>query len=93
MLYQVTVRIDKSKVKEFAMKIMMGQLDRSHMISDSYCLKDDPALLWSVWEADSEDELDTILEDWKKYVTEITVTEVIKPKQALFQLSKPGKGS
>ena len=59
MLFQVKVRVDLSKMKEFGQKLQMNELDRSCIRGETYCLKDDPAVGFSIWEIDTTEEFET----------------------------------
>lgn len=51
MLFQVKVRVDVAKMAAFGNRLQAGDLDRSAIRGETYCLADDPAVGYSVWEA------------------------------------------
>jgi len=55
MLFQVKVRVNLSKMMEFGQKLQKGELDRSCIRGETHCLKNDPAVGYSIWEADNRD--------------------------------------
>ncbi len=83
MLFQIKVRVDILKMAEFVQKLQMGELDRSCIRGDTHCLKDDPAVGYSIWEAESRDELETVFAPWRKYYAAVEIKEVITPVQAM----------
>jgi hypothetical protein len=87
MLFQVKVRVNVNKLTEFAQKLLMGELDRSCIRGETYCLKSDPAVGYSIWEAESMEDFETKFSAWKDYYTEASVEEVINPMQAMLALS------
>ncbi len=86
MLFQVKVRVDLSKMKEFGQKLQMNELDRSCIRGETYCLKDDPAVGFSIWETNSKDEFESKFATWRAYYSEVEVKEVITPMQAMMAL-------
>jgi hypothetical protein len=94
MHFQVKVRVDVSKMSEFAQKLQMGELDRSAIRGDTWCLKSDPAVGFSIWETESRMEFDEIFGAWRQYYSEVEVSEVIPPIEAMMLLfSRMKKGS
>ena len=59
MVLQIKVTVKKSTLQEFAGKIMSGDLDRSAIMGETYCEKDNPAVGISYWEVDDMDEFET----------------------------------
>ena len=86
MRYQVRVKIDLSRMAEFGQKLQKGELDRSLIRGETHCLKDDPAVGFSIWEAESREEFDSKFAPWRKYYSEVVVSEVITPVQAMTVL-------
>ena len=86
MLFQIKVRVEISKISEFAQKLQGGELDRSCIRGETHCLKDDPAVGYSIWETESLDELDARFAPWRNYYTEVEIREVITPMQAMGAL-------
>ncbi len=88
MLFQVKVRVNVAKMAEFGQKLQKGELDRSCIRGETYCLKSDPAIGFSIWEADSKNEFDGIFAPWCNYYDEVEVKEVITPLEAMTMLFK-----
>jgi hypothetical protein len=90
MLFQVRVRVDIPRMLEFALKLQSGELDRSCIRGETHCLKDDPAVGFSIWEAESRSEFDKKFAPWKKYYAEAEIREVITPVEAMAALLAGG---
>jgi hypothetical protein len=88
MLFQVKVRVKLSTMAEFGQKLMTGELDRSCIRGETYCLKNDPAVGFSIWEAESKNEFDEKFAAWGNYYDDVEVNEVITPLQAMTILFK-----
>jgi len=86
MLFQVKVRVNLAKMAEFGQKLQKGELDRSCIRGETYCLKNDPAIGFSIWEADSKTEFDTKFSQWRYYYDDVEVNEVITPLEAMTRL-------
>jgi hypothetical protein len=86
MILQIKVKIRIETLKEFAAKLMMGQLDRSAIISETYCEKIDPSVGISYWKVDDMEEFENKIVAWKEYYETIEVKEVITAKDAAFAL-------
>ena len=88
MLFQVKVRVNLAKMAEFGQKLQKGELDRSCIRGETHCLKNDPAVGFSIWEADSKNEFETKFAAWRNYYDAVEVNEVITPIEAMTQLFK-----
>ncbi len=88
MLFQVKVRVSLTKMAEFGQKLQRGELDRSYIRGETHCLKNDPAVGFSIWEADSKNEFDSKFAPWRYYYDEVEVNEVITPFEAMARLFK-----
>jgi hypothetical protein len=88
MLFQVKVKVNLAKMAEFGQKLLNSELDRSCIRGDTHCLKNDPAVGFSIWEADSKNEFDEKFAPWRNYYDEVEVHEVITPLEAMIRLSK-----
>ena len=86
MILQIKVKVKVNTLQEFAGKIMTGELDRSAILGETYCEKDNPAIGISYWEVDNMDEFESKMSGWKPYYEEIEVKEVIPAKNAMFKL-------
>jgi len=73
---------------EFGQKLLNGELDRSCIRGETHCLKNDPAIGFSIWEVDSKNEFDAKFAPWSNYYDEVEVNEVITPLEAMIRLSK-----
>jgi hypothetical protein len=88
MLFQVRVRVNLAKLAEFGQKLQQGELDRSCVRGETYCLNNDPAVGFSIWEADSKNEFDAQFAPWRNYYDNVEVNEVITPLEAMTRLFK-----
>jgi hypothetical protein len=86
MVLQIKVKVKVERLKEFAAKLMMGQLDKSAIISETYCEKDDPSVGISYWRVDSMEEFESKAAAWKDFYENIEVKQVITAKEAMFAL-------
>lgn len=83
MLFQVKVRINLDTLAEFGQKLQKGELDRRLVRSATHCLKEDPAVGYSIWEADTRDGFEAVFGAWRVYYDAVEVNEVITPDEAM----------
>jgi hypothetical protein len=83
MQFLVKVRVDLSKMAEFGQKLQRGELDRSCIRGETYCLQSDPAVGYSIWEADSQNEFEAKFSQWRPYYSSTEIEHVISPMQAM----------
>ena len=88
MYFQVKVRVDVVKMAEFGAKLREGSLDRSAIRGETYCLADDPAVGYSIWEAPDGAAFDVVFAGWKPYYLETEVRPVITPAEAMARLAR-----
>ena len=88
MLFQVKVRVNLAKMAEFGQKLQKGELDRSCIRGETYCLKNAPAVGFSIWEAESKNEFDAKFTSWLDYYDKVEINEVITPLEAMSLLFK-----
>jgi hypothetical protein len=88
MYFQVRVRVDIAKLAEFGAALGEGSLDRSAIRGETYCLADDPAVGFSVWQARDSAEFEAIFAGWKPFYAETEVRPLITPAEAMMQLSR-----
>jgi len=86
MTFQVKVKVKADTLKEFAKVLMKGQLDRSAIISETYCEKDDPLIGTSFWQAKDLEEFESKFLSWRPYYQDIEIKEVITAKEAMLKL-------
>ncbi len=86
MLFQVKVRVDVARMAEFGAKLQAGALDRSAIRGETFCLADDPAVGYSVWEAPDEASFRKRFEGWKPYYAEVDIRPLITPAEAMRRL-------
>ena len=72
---------------EFGAKLQAGALDRSAIRGDTYCLADDPAVGFSVWEAQDRAAFEAVFSAWKPYYAETEVRALITPAEAMRELA------
>lgn len=87
MFFQVKVRVEVSKMAEFGAKLQKGLLDRSAIRGETYCLADDPAVGFSVWEAADRVAFDTAFSGWRPYYGEVDIRELITPAESMKRLA------
>ncbi len=88
MRYLVKVRVDPDGLAEFGRKLQAGELDRGLIRSETYCLRADPAVGYSVWEAEGRDHLDRVFSAWKAFYAEAEIMEIVSPDEAMRLLSQ-----
>jgi hypothetical protein len=88
MRFQVKVKVDVSKMAEFGQKLQQGALDRSCIRGETHCLKNDPAVGFSIWEAASVEEFEAKFAPWRMYYSEVEINEVITPLEAMGDLMR-----
>lgn len=83
LFFFVKVRIDTTKMMEFGQKLQNGEIDTSHTII-TYCVKDDPTVGLNFWYADTIEEFEKVLTQYKPYYKEIIeAIQVITPMNAM----------
>ncbi len=88
MFFQVRVRVDVARLGEFGEKLRSGALDRSAIRGDTYCLADDPAVGYSVWEATDSEAFEQAFGGWRPYYSETEVRPLITPGEAMVILAR-----
>jgi hypothetical protein len=86
MIIQIKVKVKQESLKEFAEKLMRGQLDRSAIISETYCEKDNPAVGISYWNVADMDEFETKFSLWKPFYDTVETAQMITAKEAMTAL-------
>jgi len=86
MQYLVKVRVNPATLGLFAARLQAGGLDRSLIRSETWCLADDPAVGYSVWEAADRQEFDQVFGPWKEYYSESLVREVSSAAESMRRL-------
>ena len=83
LFFFVKVRIDTTKMMEFGQKLQSGEIDTNHTIM-TYCVKDDPTVGLNFWHADTIEEFEKVLSQYRIYYKEIIETiQVITPMSAM----------
>jgi hypothetical protein len=88
MLFLVKVRVDKARLAEFGARLQGGALSREAIRSDTYCLDADPAVGYSVWEAEDEADFSRRFAPWREYYTEAEIRRVVPPTEAMPRLMR-----
>jgi len=88
MRFLVKVKVDLGRMAEFGQKLQKGELDRRLIKSETWCLALDPAVGYSVWEAESRAEFDGVFAGWSRYYAETEVREAIGANEAMARLMK-----
>lgn len=86
MFFQVRVRVDVATMAEFGRRLQTGVLDRSAIRGETYCLADDPAVGFSVWEAPDLDVFEAAFAAWRPYYSKTEVRPLITPAEAMRRL-------
>jgi hypothetical protein len=86
-LFQVRVRVDVSRMAEFGAKLKTNTLDRSAIRGETYCLADDPAVGFSVWEAADVPSFESLFAPWRPYYSEVEARPLIAPMEAMRRLA------
>jgi hypothetical protein len=88
MRYLVRVRVDVAKMAEFGAMLQGNRLDRSAIRGETYCLSEDPAVGYSVWETEDRVAFDALFSAWKPYYLEAEIRELITPAEAMRLLAR-----
>jgi hypothetical protein len=83
MQFLVKVRVNVAKMAEFGSALGQGKLDRSMIKSETYCLAEDPAVGYSVWEAADRAVFEERFSAWKSYYSSVEVREVVGPAESM----------
>jgi hypothetical protein len=83
MKYLVKVKVDVSSMMEFGQKLQKGELDRSCIKGETYCLKEDPSVGYSIWESETKGEFEQKFNPWKVYYSYVEIKEIISPNEAM----------
>jgi hypothetical protein len=86
MFFLVKVSVRLSTLQEFAQELQAGRLDNTRVRGETWCLKDEPAVGYSVWETTDQDDFEKRFAPWRKFYEEVEVREVITPKEAMAAL-------
>ena len=86
MLFQVKVRVDVENLAEFGRKLQAGALDRAAIRGETYCLEQDPAVGYSVWESPDRRSFDVAFRAWRPYYAEVEVRELVTPAESMRRL-------
>jgi hypothetical protein len=86
MLLAVLVRVNHERLPGFGKALGKGELDRSSVVSKTYCYRDDPAVGFSIWEVGDLNEFEEKFKTWRQYYDEVNVREVITPEESMGML-------
>jgi hypothetical protein len=84
--FLVKVKVDLASMAEFGSRLQRGELDRGCMRGETHCLKQDPAVGYSIWEADDREAFERVFSSWSPYYLDVSVEEVISPAEAMTLL-------
>lgn len=83
LLFFVKVRIDTAKMMELGQKLQSGELDTSQIIM-TYCVKDDPSVGMSFWQAHSQKSFDEVFAQHRLFYKEvIQIIPIITPMDSM----------
>ena len=85
-IIQIKVKVRQETLREFGEKLISGKLDRSAIISETYCEKSKPSIGISYWEVENMGEFEAKFSLWKNYYEEIEIKEVVTAKEAMVLL-------
>ncbi len=88
MIIQIKVKVKIETLKIFGEKLMSNQLDRSAIISETYCEKEDPSVGISYWNVKDFEEFEHKFSMWKPYYEKVEIKEVVTAKEAMILLFK-----
>jgi hypothetical protein len=91
MIFCVRVRIDLIKMPELGQKLQNGELDLSN-IKTIYCMKDDPSVGISFWEAENEQVFREKFKPHCEYYREVEIIPMITSVEAQQILMKQTAG-
>jgi hypothetical protein len=92
MRFLVEVRVDATRLAEFGGKLRRNELDRAAIRSETYCLKEDPAVGYSVWEAEDREAFDRAFAPWGAFYSEARIREIVAPDEAMRLLAAAAPG-
>ncbi len=93
MFFQVKVRVDLGTMAQFGAKLREGALDRGCIRGDTWCLAEDPAVGYSVWEAPDRAAFDAAFAAWKPYYAEFEARPLVSPAEAMGLLAAASAGA
>lgn len=83
MRFIVKATLNRRKLEEFTTALAGGELDSSCIKGETYCLKEEPAAGYNIWEAATREEFESKAHSWRVYCDRFEVTEVITPDEAM----------
>jgi hypothetical protein len=88
MILQIKAKVKIDTLNSFAQSIMFGKLDRSAILGETYCEKNDPVVGISYWQVDDMKEFEEKFSSWKQFYETFEVKEVLTAKNAFFSILK-----
>jgi hypothetical protein len=86
MVFLVKVQVNIAALQLFAAALQRGVLDNSHVRGETWCLKDEPAVGYSVWETTDKNDFERRFNPWREYYSKVEINEVVSPKEAMAAL-------
>ena len=86
MIFLVKVHVKLSTLKQFAAALQTRALDNSRVRGETWCLKNEPAVGYSVWDTRDRQDFDARFDPWREYYHEVEISEVITPQEAMVAL-------
>lgn len=83
MIFLVKVKVNLKSLIEFGQKLREGELDKSCIKGETYCIKNDPSTGYSIWETKSMEEFEKKFNPWRKFYENSEAVEVISPNEAM----------
>jgi len=91
MKFLVKVRVNVATLAEFGSALSEGRLDRSAIRGETYCLREDPAVGYSVWEAEGRADFDARFAAWRRFYSEVEAREVVGPAESMKLLANSSR--
>jgi hypothetical protein len=86
MIYLVKVKVDPDKLVEFGSSLRNNDLDRSCIRGETYCHEEDPAVGFSIWEAEDDNVFNLAFDPWRAFYSETEIRKLITPVEAMNRL-------
>jgi hypothetical protein len=84
--FLVKVKVNVTSMAEFGSRLQKGELDRSCIRGETHCLREDPAVGYSIWEAGDREAFEKVFSAWRPFYSDVSVEEVISPTEAMTLL-------
>jgi len=86
MTFLVKVHVRLSTLNQFAAALQKGVLDNSRVRGETWCLKEEPAVGYCIWDTADRQDFDKRFNPWREYYEHVEISEVITPREAMIAL-------